>query len=86
PKIKKLNVSKKYFGGSLNAILNFENPSYYQYIIDAVPGKAELQRFLSSTRRVNFENSNDFEGKTTISIENPNGFYSGLLKLFSIFI
>ncbi|MFM7636981.1 MAG: hypothetical protein ACKO5W_03845 [Crocinitomicaceae bacterium] len=86
PIIKKLNVSTKYFGGSLNAILNFENPGYYQYIIDAVPGKAELQRFLSSTRRVNFENSNDFEGKTTISIEKPSGFYSGLLKLFSLFI
>ncbi|MFM7758341.1 MAG: hypothetical protein ACKO6J_05345, partial [Crocinitomicaceae bacterium] len=86
PILKKLNVSTKYFGGSLNAILNFENPGYYQYIIDAVPGTAELQRFLSSTRRLNFENSNDFEGKTTISIEKPSGFYSGLLKLFSLFI
>lgn len=86
PKIKKLNVSTKYFGGSLNAVLNFESTGYYQYIIDAVPGKAELQRFLSSTRRVNFENFNDFEGETTISIEKPSGFYSGLLKLFSLFI
>lgn len=86
PIIKKLNISTKYFGGSLKAILNFENPGYYQYIIDAVPGKADLQRFLSSTRRVNFENSNDFEGETTISIEKPSGFYSGLLKLLSLFI
>ena len=86
PKIKELYVSSKYFGGSLNAILNFENTGYYQYVIDAIPGIAELQRFLSSTRRVNFENFSDFEGKTTISIDKPSGFYSGLLKLFRLFI
>lgn len=86
PKIKELYVSTKYFGGSLNAILNFENTGYYQYVIDAIPGKRELQRLLSSIQRIKFENSNDFEGKTTITIEKPNGFYSGILKLFSLFI
>jgi len=86
PKIKELYVSTKYFGGSLNAILNFENTGYYQYVIDAIPGKRELQRLLSSIQRIKFENSNDFEGKTTIIIEKPNGFYSGILKLFSLFI
>jgi len=86
PKIKELNVSTKYFGGSLNAIMNFENAGYYQYIIDVIPGKEELQRFLSSTRSIHFENFNDFEGKTTISIEKPSGFYSGLLKLIGAFI
>ena len=86
PKIKELYVSTKYFGGSLNAILNFENTGYYQYVIDAIPGKRELQRLLSSIQRIKFENYNDFGGKTTVTIEKPNGFYSGILKLFSLFI
>jgi len=86
PKIKEIQLPNKYFGGNITCLFSFENPGYYQYIIEAIPGLNLAKGICSDTKSISFNLKNDNKGNCMIKIDKPSGFYSGILKLVGIFI